>query len=467
MLSKIRKKRVKIVFSGVLIINDLMMTALAFILSYWLRFHSNFFPKPLGVPEYVNYLPLALFVEIILIILINHQKLYKLDTTSKYIDQTFSLFKAICFTMLLVLAGTFFYRGKTYSRALIFIIWLMLMLILFFSRYFLRIYYKWKVFPKIRKNVVIIGKPQSIESLLKGTNYFSRFMHVIGFISTRQGAQETIEKIHNLGYIDNFENILDDKKPDEILLADLEIPRRKISSLILESEKRMVSFKIVADLLDIMIQQFELENVEGINLIKIKESLLDHAYNRFNKRIVDFIGSLLGLILLSPVLAIISLLVKLTSRGPVLYAQERVSEGGKIFKIYKFRTMYLDAEAKTGPVFTQVNDQRCTLIGKFLRKYNLDELAQLLNVLKGDMSLVGPRPERPHFVNQFKDDIPRYMSRHNVKSGITGWAQVNGFRQGTSIEERVKYDLYYLENWSIWLDLKIIFLSLLALKNAY
>ena len=467
MLSKIRKKRLKIVFSGILIINDLTMTALAFALSYWLRFNTSFFPKPLGVPEYVNYLPLALFIEIILIILINNQKLYKLDTTSKYIDQTFSLFKAICFTMLLVLAGTFFYRGKTYSRSLIFIIWLMLMVILFFSRYFLRIYYKKTVFPKIRKNVIIIGKPQSIETLLKSANYFSRFMHVIGFISTRQNCQETIEKIHFLGYIDNFETILDDKKPDEILLADLEIPRRKISSLILESEKRMVSFKIVADLLDIMIQQFELENVEGVNLIKIKESPLDHACNRFNKRIIDFSGSLLGLILLSPLLILISALVKLTSRGPVLYAQERVSEGGKVFKIYKFRTMHVDAEAVSGPVFTQINDCRCTLIGKFLRKYNLDELAQLFNVLKGDMSLVGPRPERPHFVNQFKDDIPRYMSRHNVKSGITGWAQVNGFRQGTSIEERVKYDLYYLENWSIWLDLKIIFLSLLALKNAY
>jgi len=467
MLSKIRKKRLKIIFSGILIINDLVMTALAFSLSYWLRFNTNLFPKPLGVPEYVNYLPLALFIEIILIILINNQKLYELNTTSKYIDQTFSLFKAICFTMLLVLAGTFFFRGKTYSRSLIFIIWLLLMVILFFSRYFLRIYYKKTVFPKIRKNVIIIGKPQSIEALLKSANYFSRFMNVIGFISTRLGTQETIEKIHSLGHIDNFEKILDEKKPEEILLADLEIPRRKISSLIIESEKRLVSFKIVADLLDIMIQQFELENVEGVNLIKIKESPLDHAYNRFNKRIIDFICSLSGLIILSPLLILISFLIKLTSRGPILYAQERVSEGGKVFKIFKFRTMRIDAEAGTGPVFTQVNDQRCTLIGKFLRKYNLDELAQLLNVLKGDMSLVGPRPERPHFVNQFKDDIPRYMSRHNVKSGITGWAQVNGLRQGTSIEERVKYDLYYLENWSIWLDLKIIFLTLLALKNAY
>ena len=163
----------------------------------------------------------------------------------------------------------------------------------------------------------------------------------------------------------------------------------------------------------------------------------------------------------------VALIVKMDSKGGVIFSQERVTEGGRIFKVYKFRTMRPDAEAKTGPVFTQEGDERCTRIGKFLRCYNIDELPQLFNVLKGDMSLVGPRPERPYFVDQFKDGIPRYMSRHHIRAGMTGWAQVNGLRQGTPIEERVKYDLYYAENWSIWFDLKVILMSLFALKNAY
>ena len=203
----------------------------------------------------------------------------------------------------------------------------------------------------------------------------------------------------------------------------------------------MVAFKIVADLFDVMIQQFEIENIDGLNLIRIKESPLNHVYSRFLKRGMDFFGAVFGLAVLSPGLAVIAIVVKLDSRGPVLFSQERMTEGGRIFKIYKFRTMRPEAEAETGPVFAQENDERCTKIGKFLRSYNLDELPQLFNVLAGDMSLVGPRPERPHFVDQFKDDIPRYMSRHHIKAGMTGWAQVNGLRQGTPIEDRVKYDL--------------------------
>jgi exopolysaccharide biosynthesis polyprenyl glycosylphosphotransferase len=267
--------------------------------------------------------------------------------------------------------------------------------------------------------------------------------------------------------LEDFERILDSEKPDEVVLIDLELPRRRVMDMILQSEKRMVIFKIIADLFDIMIQQFELENNDGLNLVKIKESPLNYASNRFLKRSIDLISVAAGLFVLSPFFLIISLLIKWTSPGPVFFGQDRVSEGGRLFRIYKFRTMRQDAEKHTGPVFVKKDDDRCTKIGRFLRKYNFDELPQLFNVFRGEMSLVGPRPERPYFVEQFKHDIPRYMSRHHIKSGLTGWAQVNGLRQSTSIEERIKYDLYYAENWSLWLDLKIIFLSFFALKNAY
>jgi exopolysaccharide biosynthesis polyprenyl glycosylphosphotransferase len=320
--------------------------------------------------------------------------------------------------------------------------------------------------PKIRKEIIIVGKPETIEGFNKRHVYFSLYGKVAGYVSTRKHGSPSAA-FKSLGHIDDFENILDSLKPDEVILADLEIPRKRVTDMILGAEKRMVSFKIIADLFDVMIQQFEMENISGLNLVKIKESPLNFVYSRFLKRVMDIISSVMGLILLAPAFFIISILIKRESKGPIFFAQERVSEGGKLFKIYKFRTMYQDAEKHTGPVFVKKDDARCTKIGVFLRRYNIDEFPQLFNVLKGEMSLVGPRPERPYFVEQFKEDIPRYMSRHHIKSGITGWAQVNGLRQSTPIEERVKYDLYYAENWSLWLDLKIIFLSFFALKNAY
>jgi exopolysaccharide biosynthesis polyprenyl glycosylphosphotransferase len=175
----------------------------------------------------------------------------------------------------------------------------------------------------------------------------------------------------------------------------------------------------------------------------------------------------LGLIFLSPLFLILMIAIKISSKGPVFFCQSRCREDGKDFLMFKFRTMRQDAEKQSGPVFAQEKDLRCTSLGLWMRAKNLDELPQLWNVFQGDMSLVGPRPERPHFITQFKSDIPRYMSRHRIKPGITGWAQVNGWRGNTSLEERLKYDVYYIENWSLWLDLKILFLTFFSYKNAY
>lgn len=465
MLTKLKKKRIHIFFFGLLIASDLFVLLCAFIFSYWFRFYSQLFAIPLGIPSYTEYFLPFLIIGLIFIAVANANGLYKPQPTRQFAEQSFSIFKSISITMLLTLAGTFFYRGYTYSRFLIFILYVSVCILLFVSRYFWDIFYKNKILPKIKKRIIVVGRPENLHIVNKYKNYF-RYMHIVGLVSTRKLTQNNLA-VENLGNIDCVIEILDKIKPDEVVLLDLELPRKRIIDLILESEKRLTSVKIVADLFDIMIQQFELENINGLNLIKIKESPLNYAYNRFLKRILDIAGSLVGLIILSPLFSILSILIKITSSGPVFFAQERIGEGGKTFKIYKFRTMRYDAEAHSGPVFALPDDERCTPIGNFLRRYNIDEFPQLFNVLKGEMSLVGPRPERPYFVEQFKDGIPRYMSRHHVKSGMTGWAQVNGLRQGTPIEERIKYDLYYLENWSLWFDLKIIFMSFFALKNAY
>ncbi len=467
MMTLLNKKRLNTLFTGALMLGDFIAIFVALFFSYELRFHSNIFSTPLGVPSVENYFLPMLWITVLLVIVMNTQRMYKADPTKKFIDYFFLIFKSVGITMLFVLAGTFFYRERAYSRSLIFIAWISLILFITFFRCLLSILYKKSILPRVRKKIVIIGKPETMDIIKTHEKYFKRYGDIAGIVSTRKTTQDYPIPAKYLGAIENFEDILEAIKPDEVILSDLELPKKKIISMILESEKRMVTFKIVADLFDIMIQQFEIENINGLNLIRIKESPLNNTYSRFLKRAMDFLGAAFGLIALSPIFIIVSIIVKMDSRGAVLFAQERITEGGRLFKIYKFRTMRPEAEAATGPVFAQENDERCTKIGKFLRMYNIDELPQLFNVLIGDMSLVGPRPERPYFVDQFKDGIPRYMSRHHIKAGMTGWAQVNGLRQGTPIEARVKYDLYYSENWSVWFDLKIILLSLVALKNAY
>jgi Undecaprenyl-phosphate glucose phosphotransferase len=200
------------------------------------------------------------------------------------------------------------------------------------------------------------------------------------------------------------------------------------------------------------------ESFGGVPLIVLNDSPL-YGYRAWLKRLMDFSLAGVGLLILSPLLMLIALAVRLSSRGPVLYRQERMGLDGRTFGMLKFRSMKVDAEDRTGAVWAVKNDDRRTMIGTFLRSTSLDELPQLWNVLTGDMSLVGPRPERPVFVDKFRHEIPNYMLRHRVKTGITGWAQVNGWRGDTSLEKRIECDIYYIRNWSLWLDVKILFLT--------
>ncbi len=231
----------------------------------------------------------------------------------------------------------------------------------------------------------------------------------------------------------------------------------------------MIDVKVVPDLLQVIALKARLEDLDGIPIININDVPLQ-GFNSFIKRALDIAISSTALAFMGIPFGIVSLLIRRSSSGPVFYRQERMGLDGKPFLIYKFRSMYEDAEAESGPVWAREDDPRCTPIGRLLRRTNVDEMPQLWNVLKGDMSLVGPRPERPYFVDQFKQRIPQYMLRHKVRAGLTGWAQVNGWRGNTSIEKRIEYDLYYIENWSVTLDLKIMWLTLLKgffHKHAY
>jgi len=234
-------------------------------------------------------------------------------------------------------------------------------------------------------------------------------------------------------------------------------------------DKEMVDIVVVPDILQFVMLRAGLESLDGIPMINLTETPLSGWYGPV-KRAGDLLVALVALVALSPLLLLVAALVKLTSRGPVLFRQERMSLDGTVFTMYKFRSMRVDAEAATGAVWASERDPRRTAVGSFLRRTSLDELPQLLNILRGEMSFVGPRPERPHFVEQFRERVPRYMLRHRVKCGLTGWAQVNGWRGNTSIEKRIEHDIFYIENWSLGFDLKIVALTILhgfVHKNAY
>ncbi|MBQ7722480.1 MAG: sugar transferase [Kiritimatiellae bacterium] len=253
---------------------------------------------------------------------------------------------------------------------------------------------------------------------------------------------------------------------DTLVLASHTMPHDDIVRLIVFCEQRLVRFSMIPDLFRMMTSRMEFQMIGRVPLVGVGHWPLDQVWNRVIKRVIDIIGGFVGMLISIPFVVVSAIAIKIESPGPVFYAQERCGRGGRVFRIYKLRTMRTDAESGDHPGWTEQDDPRRTRVGAFLRRWNIDELPQFWNVLKGDMSLVGPRPERPYFVERFTPGIEHYMWRHVSKPGLTGWAQVNGFRGDTSISERVKYDLHYLENWSLAFDFKILVRTLFTYRNA-
>ncbi|MBI4828666.1 MAG: undecaprenyl-phosphate glucose phosphotransferase, partial [Nitrospinae bacterium] len=272
-----------------------------------------------------------------------------------------------------------------------------------------------------------------------------------------------------IGAVDELKEMIRRHGIDQIFIA---LPRHahdRLEKTLLMLDDEVVDVKLAADIMEFMRLNPSVEDFDGIPIVSLTESPL-YGWSAALKRMFDIIGSLALIVLTAPVMAAVALAIRLESRGPVIFRQQRVSLGGEPFTIYKFRSMRVDAEAHTGAVWATQNDPRRTRVGEFIRATSLDELPQFFNVLAGGMSLVGPRPERPVFVEDFKGGIPRYMLRHKVKAGITGWAQVNGWRGDTSLEKRIEFDLYYIENWSLLFDVKILWLTLwrgFINRNAY
>jgi len=457
------KRRSDFIFELTRVICDLFMINFAFLFSYWLRFNAGIFPIPFGRPDMAEYMKPLPIITILLVFIMRSFNLYVSRRRLAILDEFFIIIKAMTVGLLVLMAATFIYREFTYSRMMLFVCWLDLILFITCARLIInRLRLSIRSANKDFSKLIIVGTGSTAQGLISHIANDPHWNYkVVGVVSVdgEEGQLDTKE-IPVLGEFDNIPDILSKTDAEEVILAVPSLSRENITRLIFECEKRLMGFHLVADILGMITSQVDMENVDGIPLMGLKESPLVFVYNRFIKRIIDITGSLIGIVLLSPLFFVIALTIKLSSKGPIFYLQKRVGEDRRRFAIIKFRTMIDKAEKFTGAVWATKNDPRRTKIGAFLRRNNLDELPQLINVLVGQMSLVGPRPERPKFVGKFKEDIPRYMARHKIRSGITGWAQVNGLRGDTSIEERTKYDLYYIENWSLMLDIKILIMSL-------
>jgi Undecaprenyl-phosphate glucose phosphotransferase len=290
----------------------------------------------------------------------------------------------------------------------------------------------------------------------------------VGFVTFNNGQEGLPLGAPVLGEAGELSRVIDEHQIDEVIIALPEATHQEILTLISECERGKVTIKVFPDVFQYMASQVNISDLGGLPLLAVRNIALS-GWKRTVKRTMDIVGAACGLVLISPGLMLMALAIKLDSRGPVFYTQERMGLDGQPFQIIKFRSMRQDAEA-SGAGWTVEDDPRTTRLGRFIRRANVDEFPQLINVLIGEMSLVGPRPERPVYVNQFRRSIPRYMDRHWEKAGMTGWAQVNGLRGDTSIVERTKYDLWYIENWSLSLDIKIVIRTLfnmLKSPNAY
>ncbi len=321
------------------------------------------------------------------------------------------------------------------------------------------------------KHILLVGYSRAAEEYIDRIKANPQWGYeVCGILDDNVDSGVEYKGIKVIGVCDDLSQILPANELDEIAITLGLNEYSKLEHIVAECEKSGVHTKFIPDYNNIIPTKPYTEDLMGLPVVNIRHVPLTNTFNAMIKRIVDIGGSLFAIVLFSPVMLLTALLIKLTSPGPLIYKQERVGLHNQTFKMYKFRSMEVQDPAKEKKGWTVKNDPRVTPIGKIIRKTSIDELPQLFNILKGDMSLVGPRPERPFFVEKFREEIPRYMVKHQVRPGLTGWAQVNGYRGDTSIRKRIEHDLYYIENWTLGLDFKIIFLTFFkgfVNKNAY
>ena len=322
-----------------------------------------------------------------------------------------------------------------------------------------------------QKHMILVGYSRAAEEYIDRIKANPEWGYeIMGILDDNVEQGMKYRGVQVFGRTEEIEEVLAKTMPDEIAITLGLSEYSKLEHIVSVCEKSGVHTKFIPDYNNIIPTRPYTEDLMGLPVINIRHVPLTNTFNAFMKRSMDLVGGVCAIILFSPVMLLTAIAIKLTSPGPLIYTQERVGLHNQNFKMYKFRSMDVQSPKKEKGAWTVPNDPRVTKVGKIIRKTSIDELPQLFNILKGDMSLVGPRPERPFFVEKFREEIPRYMIKHQVRPGMTGWAQINGYRGNTSIRKRIEYDLYYIENWTLGFDIKILFLTIFKgfiNKNAY
>jgi Undecaprenyl-phosphate glucose phosphotransferase len=466
-----RHNRLLVVF---FVVTDALLAAWAFLLAYGIRFESELIPVSKGRPPFQNYLDMLPYVAVLVPLAFQLQGVYRLRRGRSRVDDFFAVFVGSILAVVFAISSTLYAQAYYVSEEAKAIgayevargVWVLFLLLTVMFTYASRaavrdlLERRWRAGVGLKR--ILIAGAGDLGRMVADRMLQHRELgyQVVGFIDDRAGGDHIgYRGLPLLGKLADVAEVAHAERVDHLYVALPIEEHAKLLDLMEITSREPIDVKVVPDLLQFIALRASLEDLDGLPVINMNDVPLQ-GFNAWVKRALDVALSLAAMAVLAIPFAIIAALVKWTSSGAIFYRQERMGLDGRAFTVYKFRSMFEGAEDGTGPVWARDDDPRATPVGRWLRRLDLDELPQFWNVLKGEMSIVGPRPERPFFVQQFKQRIPQYMLRHKVKAGITGWAQVNGWRGNTSLEKRIEYDLYYIENWSVSLDLKIMWLTL-------
>lgn len=463
-------------FNRLHVVVDAVTICISYLLAWVFKFIILRDPRAMGL-GFIEYMKILGFIVPLYLILYLAFNLY----TSKRVQgrrlEGGNIIKANTIGLLIVMAAFFLLRdynsyARYYSRSTLFYFYVINIGMEMGVRNLIRF-----VLRKLRKSgfnlrhIIFVGYSSAAEAFIDRIYANPQWGYRIsGILDDNKETGYTYKNVPVMGTTDDLEHILEENRLDEIAITLGLQEYYKLKHIVAICEKSGVHTKFVPDYNDIIPTRPYTEDLMGLPVVNIRHVPLTNTFNMICKRIMDIVGAIVAIIIFSPVMLVTAILVKATSKGPLIYKQERVGLHNQTFQMYKFRSMEVQSAKSERKAWTVRNDPRVTRVGRIIRKTSIDELPQFFNILKGDMSLVGPRPERPFFVEKFREEIPRYMVKHQVRPGLTGWAQVNGYRGDTSIKKRIEYDLYYIENWTLGLDIKILFLTFFkgfVNKNAY
>jgi len=444
----------------VFLVSDVVATSLA-LLSAWVIRFETVWPTPLGRQPLSNYASLLPVIALLWPVVFYFHRLYQLRRDRSSIDEALAIVMASALATLLLVGLLSFWRAWSFNRALLILFLALDILLVGLGRFAI-----WRYLEKVWasgvgvRRALIVGAGAAGRAIAdKLLDHPATGLKPVGFADDDAAKRgEEYRGLDILGTTADVRTLLERHAADTVFLALPVDAYRTMLGILKEVGNEIVDIRFVPDLFQFVTFKAGVEDFDGLPVINLTQRPLE-GWNSLVKRSMDIVLSAGGLAALAVLLPFVAFAIWLEDRGPVFYTQERMGLDGRLFRILKFRSMRVGAESATGAVWAQEGDPRRTRVGAFLRSTSLDELPQLVNILRGDMSLVGPRPERPEFVREFKEKFPQYMLRHRVKAGLTGWAQVHGWRGNTSLSKRIEYDLYYIENWSLALDLQILWLT--------